>query len=42
VELKAYVWLDVNYVSVAKEMTHSLSADDPNTNVVDIGTVSRF
>lgn len=41
-ELKAYIWLDFNDVAIAEEMAHSLSTDDSNAYIVNIGAVSRF
>lgn len=42
VEPKACVWFDLNDVSIAEEMAYSLSADDSNANIVDIGAIGGF
>ena len=42
VESKACAWLDLNNVSIAKEMAYSLSANDSNANAVDIGAIGGF
>jgi len=42
VEPKACVWLDLDNVSMAEEMTYSLSTDHSNANVVDICAIGGF
>jgi hypothetical protein len=42
VEPKACAWFDLNDVSIAEEMAYSLSADDSNANIVDIGAIGGF
>ena len=42
VEPEAYIWLDLNYVAIAEEMTYFLSTDDSNADVINIGAVGGF